>query len=89
MYTINQWLAGPDLLAKPVLTKGATSIRVYFPRAPEGEEGARLWYDVETYAVVRGEGAYLRVKAPLAKMPVFQRGGSIIPRCVVGEYTLA
>lgn len=63
---------------KPVVTEGASSVDVYLP-------GGVIWYDVDTMAPVRGEGAHRSVDAPLDKIPVYQRGGSIIPRCVGGE----
>lgn len=80
---------GSDLLVKPVVTEGATSVDVYFPGGTstagmEGSDGdcaVGLWYDVETLAAVKGEGAYRSVDAPMEKIPVYQRGGSIIPRC--------
>lgn len=45
---------------------------MYFP-------GSEPWYDNWEYKVYRGPGAQT-VRAPLDKIPVFQRGGSIIPR---------
>lgn len=63
---------------KPVITEGASSVDVYLP-------GGAVWYDVDTMAPVRGQGSHRSVDAPLDKIPVYQRGGSIIPRCVGGE----
>lgn len=65
---------------KPVTTEGATSVEVYFPGSSKGDGKAGLWYDVDTMAVEKGVGAYRAVEAPMDKIPVFQRGGSIIPR---------
>lgn len=67
----DQWLIGQDLLVKPVTTAGATSLSVYFPQG--------LWYDIETLSPISGP-ATRTVPAPLEKIPVYQRGGSIIPR---------
>lgn len=51
---------------------GVTSVDVYFP-------GVTKWYDTETAAVIQGPTRQT-VAAPLDTLPVFQRGGSIIPR---------
>ncbi len=67
----DQWLIGSDLLVKPVTTAGATTASVYFPKG--------VWYDIETYSVFAGP-ATKTVEAPLEKIPVYQRGGSIVPR---------
>ncbi|CAN0409817.1 unnamed protein product [Hapterophycus canaliculatus] len=73
-------MAGSDLLVKPVVTEGSTVASVYFP----GTSSLSLWYDAETLQAVvakgRGAGEYRDIEAPIDKIPVFQRGGSIIPR---------
>lgn len=87
----DQWMVGSDILVKPVTTEGTTSIAVYFPAvagwagASQGEGRAERWYDVDTMIAVAGLGAYRTVQAPLEKIPVFQRGGSIVPRYVAIE----
>lgn len=45
-----------------------------------GPDTTSLWYDVETLEAVKGAGEHRPVEAPIDKIPVFQRGGSIIPR---------
>jgi len=67
-----QHMVGDALLVAPVLHKGATQVAVLFP-------GAEIWYDIEdsTKYDVAGE---LTIKAPYDKIPVFQRGGTIITR---------
>ncbi|KAK7471500.1 hypothetical protein BaRGS_00035839 [Batillaria attramentaria] len=67
------FLVGPSLLVRPVTEQGATSANVYFPGTNQ------LWYDIETYETYKGP-AEINVPAPLSKIPVYQRGGSIIPR---------
>lgn len=65
-------MVGEALLVSPVLQKGATQVSVYFP-------GNEIWYDIWTNqgTEVRGE---VNIAAPYDKMPVFQKGGTIIPR---------
>lgn len=50
---------------------------MYFPAAP-------AWYDAVTGARVAqasaAAGATLTVEAPLTRIPVYQRGGTIVPR---------
>jgi alpha 1,3-glucosidase len=67
----DSFLLGSDLLVTPVTKEGATSVNVYLPRG--------AWYDVYTHQREFG-GKTISVNAPLDKIPVFQRGGSIIPR---------
>ena len=62
---------GPALLVAPVYKYGQREREVYFP---EGE----VWYDFYTGAVRQG-GNTQTVDAPYEKMPLFVRGGSIIP----------
>jgi alpha 1,3-glucosidase len=70
----DQFLAGTDLLVKPVLHAGQTSTDVYLP-------GQEPWYDVDTFVGYAPNGGnILTMETPIDKMPVFQRGGSIIPR---------
>jgi alpha-D-xyloside xylohydrolase len=65
---VYQYLFGPDLLVAP-LEKGGTSKRVYLPK---GE-----WVDYWTGEVFAGEQV-VSVDAPLAKLPLFVRGGALI-----------
>ncbi|CAM9381579.1 unnamed protein product [Pylaiella littoralis] len=79
----DQWMAGSDLLVKPVVAEGATAADVYFPGQAEDFSGSgtgSLWYDADTLETVEGAGKYRLIEAPIDKIPVFQRGGSIIPR---------
>lgn len=39
----------------------------------------QVWYDIETYQSYAGSQSTY-INAPLEKIPVFQRGGSIVPR---------
>lgn len=67
-----EFMMGSDLLVRPVTTEHARSVSVYLPG-----EGA-LWYDYATGAPQ--QVAELNVAVNLESIPVFQRGGSIVPR---------
>ncbi|XP_071162739.1 neutral alpha-glucosidase AB-like isoform X2 [Mytilus edulis] len=69
----DQFLIGPSLLVKPITEQGGTGTNVYFPGAND------VWYDILTAEKYLG-GKSIYVNAPLEKIPVFQRGGSVIPR---------
>eukprot|EP01050_Picozoa_sp_SAG11_P028490 SAG11_NODE_7632_length_1119_cov_0.878431_1_plen_188_part_10 len=69
-----QFIAGKDLLVKPVTAPGTTSLSVYLPGT-----ASTLWYDVLTAQPSAG-GVDKVVETPLHRIPVFQRGGSIIPK---------
>ena len=68
----SEFLVGTDLLVAPVTEANANSVQVYFP-------GSQPWYDIETFQR-HSAPARKTVAAPLRKIPVYQRGGSIIPR---------
>ncbi len=67
----DQYMFGDAFLVAPVYKYGAREREVYFP---EGE----VWYDFYTGKPVAG-GQTTRVEAPYEKMPLYVRGGSIIP----------
>jgi alpha 1,3-glucosidase len=64
-----QHLVGDALLVSPVTDKGASSISVYLP------EG--IWYDFYKYDAY--QGGYHNIPVNEDTIPVFQRGGTIIP----------
>jgi alpha-glucosidase (family GH31 glycosyl hydrolase) len=67
-----QFMIGSALMVCPVLEQGATSKAVYFPKAS--------WYDLITFATVTKEGGFTKqVDAPVNAIPVYLRGGSIVP----------
>ena len=66
------YLIGSDLLVAPALAAGVNTVSVYFP-------GNQPWYDIDTHAPYVGP-ARKWVAAPLRKIPVYYRGGSIVPR---------
>ncbi|XP_058294797.1 neutral alpha-glucosidase AB [Hylobates moloch] len=69
----DQYLLGDALLVHPVSDSGAHGVQVYLPG--QGE----VWYDIQSYQKHHGpQTLYLPVT--LSSIPVFQRGGSIVPR---------
>jgi alpha-D-xyloside xylohydrolase len=66
----DQFMFGPALLVNPVTEPSATSRRMYLPKAK--------WYDFWTGRTANG-GAMIESAAPLERMPLFVRGGSIVP----------
>jgi alpha 1,3-glucosidase len=76
----DQYFVGEALMVKPVTEEGATHIRILFPLAD-------LWYDVHTLAKVqldqpRDNGGVQEITVPTSmdEIPVYQRGGTIVPR---------
>ena len=73
----DQWMVGKDLLVKPVTSAGVVEVNVYLP-------SSCVWYDVDTMMEMNmndnGNESIFTVQAPIDKIPVYQRGGSIIPR---------
>jgi alpha-D-xyloside xylohydrolase len=68
--TGDEYLFGPSILVSPVTIQGATSRTVYLPKA--------LWYDFWTGEKVDG-GKRIQADAPLNKLPLYVRAGSIVP----------
>ncbi|CAG8521039.1 16051_t:CDS:10, partial [Dentiscutata erythropus] len=68
----DQFFIGNSLLVKPIVEEGQISTEVYF-------SGNEIYYDYFTFEKIRGS-IKVQIKAPLNKIPVFLRGGSIIPK---------
>jgi alpha-D-xyloside xylohydrolase len=68
--TGDEYMFGPAILVNPVTTQGATKREVYLPNA--------TWYDFWTGEKIEG-GKRIEADAPLARLPLFVRAGSIIP----------
>ncbi|MCO5584511.1 hypothetical protein L7F22_038439 [Adiantum nelumboides] len=65
-------MVGNSLLIHGVYTEGATSESVYLP-----SQGP--WYELKTGTAFLG-GDYVKIPVTMNAIPVFQRGGTIIPR---------
>jgi alpha-D-xyloside xylohydrolase len=68
--TGDEYMFGPAFLVGPVTTEGATSRTMYLPEAE--------WYDFWTGDKVTGSQT-IQADAPLAKLPLYVRAGSIVP----------
>ena len=66
----DEFMVGSDLLVAPILAPGLTSRLVYLP------EGT--WYDYWTGRQVKG-GSMVHAEAPLETVPLYVRGGAILP----------
>jgi alpha-D-xyloside xylohydrolase len=76
----DQWLFGEGLLVAPILDE-SNRRRVYLP--------AGRWYDWWTGEIVHDgdQGRWLTVDAPLDHLPLYARGGAIIPMCADMAHT--
>ena len=68
--TDEQFMVGDSLLVAPVLNRGAASRTVYFP------EGT--WRGLDGRSAIQGP-ITRSIKAPMDRLPVFLRGGTILP----------
>jgi len=75
----DQYLFGPSLLVAPVTEAGAVSRSVYLPSGSD-------WYDFNTGEKHAG-GQTIEAAAPLERMPLFVRAGSIVPTGPAIQYT--
>jgi alpha-glucosidase len=81
-----QFLLGDALMVAPVLTQGATSVGAVFP----GVKGGEVWYDWYTQTAVSAKpGENITIPAPLGHIPVYIRGGAILPTQEPGLTTKA
>ena len=74
----DQFMFGPAILVNPVLKADATKRSVYLP-------AAATWYDFWTGKSLAG-GHEIEADAPLDRMPLFVRAGSILPMGPQIEY---
>ena len=74
----DQFMFGPAVMVNPVTEAGATERRVYLPKDS-------TWYDFWTGEKIQG-GKYIQAPAPLDRLPLYVRAGSILPLGPDEEY---
>jgi len=67
----DEYMFGPAFLVAPVTEQGATSRKVYLPAGND-------WYDWWTNRKIAG-GQWIEAEAPINRIPLFVRAGSIVP----------
>lgn len=80
-----QFLLGDAILVTPCLVQGATSVDGVFP----GIGTDVVWYDWYNQTVVSGvsAGQNVTIDAPLGHIPVYVRGGRVVPMQEPGQTT--
>ena len=73
----DQFMYGPAFLVNPVTEPRATERRMYLPHGK--------WYDFWTGVSLEG-GKFMNAAAPIERMPLFVRAGSIVPFGPEEEY---
>ncbi len=73
----DQFLFGPAILVNPVTEQGATTRHLYLPKAK--------WFDFWTGAGQTGQ-TDVNASAPLSRIPLYVRAGSIVPMGPDVEY---
>lgn len=76
----DQYMFGDALLIAPVLEKGATKRKLYLPKG--------LWYDFFKPSVKYNGGEWIEVDVTAESIPVFVKGGNVIPMKPVFENTV-
>lgn len=74
----NEFLLGDELLIRPVMQRGANKVDVYFP-SKNGDKQGDIWYDIDDYRRIDRVGVESVPVTPY-KVPVYQRGGTIVTR---------
>ncbi|XP_061429640.1 LOW QUALITY PROTEIN: neutral alpha-glucosidase AB-like [Lethenteron reissneri] len=69
----DEYLLGDALLVHPITEAGSRGVSIYLPGPGE------LWYDVHDHRKYEG-GQELYVPVTMSSIPVYQRGGSVVPR---------
>ena len=67
----DEYMFGPAFLVAPVSDQGATTREVYLPAGSD-------WYDYWTNKLIHG-GQTITADAPIDKLPLYVKAGSIIP----------
>ncbi|GAP84450.2 putative glycoside hydrolase family 31 protein [Rosellinia necatrix] len=82
-----QFMLGGAILVTPVLEEGATTVDGVFPGVGSGT----VWYDWHSQTRVTDveAGQNVTIEAPLGHIPVYVRGGSVVPMHEPGLTTAA
>ncbi|KAI9702171.1 MAG: hypothetical protein M1820_006253 [Bogoriella megaspora] len=80
-----QFLLGPALMVTPVLEPQATTVNGVFPGTKDGT----IWYDWYNQTAIEtpAPGANVTIDAPLGHIPLYLRGGYVIPQQEPGYTT--
>ncbi|KAL0935019.1 alpha-glucosidase [Colletotrichum truncatum] len=80
-----QFLLGPAVMVTPCLVQGATTVDGVFPGVGKGT----VWYDWYNQSAITGvtSGQNVTIEAPLGHIPVYLRGGYVIPTQEAGKTT--
>lgn len=71
-----QFLVGDAIMVVPVLSQGYTNVSGVFPGIADGE----TWYDwYNRSAVIASPRENITIDAPLSHIPVYVRGGRVLP----------
>lgn len=73
-----QYMLSDKLLVRPVIHKGVSKVDVYFPSI-DGVKESEIWYDTDDYTKFETAGVQ-SIDVDTLKIPVYQRGGTIIPK---------
>ncbi|XP_054572293.1 neutral alpha-glucosidase C isoform X1 [Eptesicus fuscus] len=77
----DEYMLGSALLVHPVTEPKATVVDVFLPGSNE------VWYDSKTFASWEG-ACTVKIPVALGTIPVFQRGGSVVPiKTTIGKST--
>lgn len=77
----DEYMLGSALLIHPVTEPKATVVDVFLPGSSE------IWYDSKTFAHWKG-ACTVKIPVTLDSIPVFQRGGSVVPvKTTIGRST--
>ncbi|XP_036300975.1 neutral alpha-glucosidase C isoform X2 [Pipistrellus kuhlii] len=77
----DEYMLGSALLVHPVTEPKATVVDVFLPGSNE------VWYDSKTFASWEG-ACTVKIPVALDTIPVFQRGGSVVPiKTTIGKST--
>ena len=76
----DQYMFG-NIMVCPVTAPGAKSRKVYLPRSSAGDKWTDYWS-----GTVYESGGWVDIETPIDRLPLFVRGGSLIPTSQPTEY---